>query len=267
MFKFHKDRERYFKIQTIVTEDYIIPFIKDAFVEGEKMNVLEIGCAEAGVLKAFTKNDHSCVGIELSESRTEHAKHFMKEEIDKGLISFINKNIYDESIKDDLKMKFDLVILKDVIEHIHEQHIFISKVHEFLKPKGKIFFAFPPWQMPFGGHQQMCKSKILSKLPYYHILPKPIYKAILKGFGETEVKVDNLLEIKDTRISIEQFERICKNNDFSIVKKDFFLVNPIYKYKFGLKPRKQIGLINSLPYLRNYLTTCAYYLIEKEEIS
>ena len=48
-----------------------------------------------------------------------------------------------------------------------------------LKDKGQIFFGFPPWYMPFGGHQQVAHKKWTSKLPYYHILPMPIYKAIL----------------------------------------------------------------------------------------
>lgn len=264
MFDFHKNKERYFNIQTIVTEDYIIPFLKGHIESDRKLNVLEIGCAEAGVLKAFTKNNHNCVGVELHEARTNFAKQFMKEEIDKGLITFVNKNIYDVNIDEDFKMKFDLVILKDVIEHIHDQHIFISKIHEFLNPNGQIFFAFPPWQMPFGGHQQMCKSKVLSKLPYYHLLPKPVYKLMLKTFGESSKQVEALLEIKDTRISIEQFESICKNESFEIKKRQLFLFNPIYKYKFNLNPRKQNNIISKIPYLRNYLSTCAYYLIKKK---
>lgn len=266
MFDFHKDKERYFNTQTTVTEDYIIPFIEDFIDLNKQIHVLEIGCAEAGVLKAFTKRNHKCMGVELSASRTELAKKFMEKEFQSGQIKFSNKDIYEVDVDKEIEEKFDLVILKDVIEHIHEQHIFISKVHEFLKPGGRIFFAFPPWQMPFGGHQQLCVNKFLSRLPYYHLLPKPIYKMVLKSFGESQATIDGLLEIKDTRISIEQFERICRNESFEINRKEFYLFNPIYKYKFGLTPRKQLGLINHIPYLRNFLTTGVYYLIEKKTV-
>jgi hypothetical protein len=70
-----------------------------------------------------------------------------------------------------------------------------------------------------------------------------------------------LLEIKETGISIERFEKITKNAGYKIVDKIHYLINPIYIYKFGLRPRKQAKLISAIPYVRDYFTTCVYYLI------
>ena len=50
--------------------------------------------------------------------------------------------------------QFDLILLKDVIEHIPDQERVIPYLKEFLKPGGRVFFGFPPWYMPHGGHQQ-----------------------------------------------------------------------------------------------------------------
>jgi hypothetical protein len=47
---------------------------------------------------------------------------------------------------------------------------------------------------------------------------------------------------------------------------NFFRKNPIYKFKFGLTPFKQIGLIKAIPHLRDFFTTCVYYLIEQKDI-
>jgi SAM-dependent methyltransferase len=247
------------------SKEYILPFIERYISHDKKLDVLEIGCAEAGVLKAFTDKGHQCVGIELDPNRTEIAKTFMAEEMKSGKIDFMSKNIYDIDVDKDLKTTFDLIILKDVIEHIHDQAKFMSFLHKFLKPDGKIFFGFPPWQMPFGGHQQVAKSKILSSVPYYHMLPRFIYKWILKVFGESPQKVENMLEIKDTGISIERFERILKKENYKTLKRQLYLINPIYKYKFGVSARKQIGIISAIPILRNFLSTCAYYLIEERK--
>ncbi len=263
MFEFHKDKERYFNMQYVNSKEYIIPFIEQFIDLGKKQDILEIGCAEAGVLKAFTDKGHQCLGIELSPERVKIAESFMAEELAAGKIAFMSKNIYDIDVDKDLETKFDLIILKDVIEHIHDQAKFMSFLHKFLKPNGKIFFGFPPWQMPFGGHQQVAKSKILSALPYYHMLPRPIYKVILKAFGESPQKVENMLEIKDTGISIERFEKILKKEKYKTLKRQLYLINPIYKYKFGVSARKQLGLISAIPVLRNFLSTCAYYIIEE----
>lgn len=265
MFEFHKDKKRYFNMQYTTSREYILPFVEKYINQDQKLDVLEIGCAEAGVLKAFTDKGHQCVGIELDPKRTEIAKAFMAEEMAAGKIEFLSKNIYDIDVDNDLKTKFDLIILKDVIEHIHDQAKFMSFLHKFLKPGGKIFFGFPPWQMPFGGHQQVAKSKVLSTVPYYHMLPRPLYKMILKAFGESPEKVENMLEIKDTGISIERFERILKKEKYRTLKRQLYFINPIYKYKFGLSARKQLGIISAIPILRNFLSTCAYYVIEDEK--
>lgn len=263
MFEFHKSKSTYFTYQYRTAKEYIIPFLKGSYEFKPDLKVLEIGCAEAGVLKAFTEQNYDCVGIELSPGRVKLAEEFMAEEVKNGQIRFIVKDIYDIDIEKDIGHQFDLVILKDVIEHIPNQEIFINKLKDFLTPTGKIFFGFPPWQMPFGGHQQVCKSKFLGVLPYFHLLPYGAYKAMLKLFGETDQKIANLVDIKDTGISIERLERILKKENLKILKKQFFLLNPIYKYKFNLKTRMQLPLISAIPVLRNFLTTCAYYIIEK----
>jgi len=262
MYEFHKDKKRYFNIQKEVTEEYIIPFLENHFDKNSSQKVLEIGSAEAGVLKAFTNLGHTCVGIELDNNRVELAKQFMAEELEDKKVQFFSRNIYDINPEEELDFKFDLIVLKDVIEHIHDQEKFVTIIKKFLNKNGKVFFAFPPWQMPFGGHQQVAENKLISVAPYIHLLPVFLYKALLKVFGETDNKIESLLEIKETGISIERFERIIKNSEYTIVKKKFYLFNPIYKWKFGVNPRKQFGFISAIPWLRNFFTFGTYYIIE-----
>ncbi len=262
MFDFHKDKARYFDMQYRNSKEYIIPFVEPYLDLSKNLNILEIGCAEAGVLKAFLETGQHCTGIELNAGRVLDAKTFLKREIESGKAEIINKNVF-EIDTEDFELKFDLVILKDVIEHFPNQEKFIQELSRFLNPDGHIFFGFPPWQMPFGGHQQICKNRFASLFPYYHLFPKFLYRIALKIFGEREDTINELFEIKDCGISIERFEKIVKSKDFHVVNKTHFLINPIYKYKFNLKIRKQIKLISAIPYLRNFFTTAVYYLIKK----
>lgn len=265
-FEFHKDKDTYIKYQQENAEKYVIPFIEEKFPLKAGMHVMEIGCAEGGVLKAFLNRGCIGTGVELSESRTKRAEIVLSEEIASGKAKLVNKDIYDVDIELEMPHRFDLIILKDVIEHIHDQDKVLGKLREFLKPNGQIFFGFPPWQMPFGGHQQIASKKYLSVLPYYHLLPMPLFKGFLKLFGEKQNTIDDLVEIKETGISIERFEKLIKKNKYSISKRTYYLINPIYIYKFNLKPRKQLSIITSIPYLRNFLTTCMYYLVKKEDL-
>jgi len=237
-------------MQYEVTKEYVIPFLEDHIDLDQPLNVLEIGCAEAGVLKAFLERGHTCTGIELHEYRVKLAEQFLAKEVAENRINFICKNIFDIDPDNDLPAKFDLILLKDVIEHIHDQAKFMKELNGFLKPNGKVFFGFPPWQMPFG--------------PYYHLLPEGIYKSILKMGKEPEGIIDELLEIKETGISIERFEGILKNEGYTTHNKKLFLINPIYKYKFNLAPRSQFSVIKAIPGIRNFLSTCAYYLVSPQ---
>jgi SAM-dependent methyltransferase len=258
MFEFHGDRKRYFEIQVENTRKYVIPFIENYKSIFAGTRVLEIGCGEAGVLKAFTDIGCIGVGVELDEPRLVMAREWMQEELNAQKISFISKDIYKVNVEEELKGKFDIIILKDVIEHIHDQPKLIAWMKSFLNKDGVIFFGFPPWQMPFGGHQQIMKGKFLSKLPWFHLLPAFMYKAILKTGKEN---IAEMMEIKETGISIERFEKIVGETGYKVVNKTHYLINPIYEYKFGWKPKKQNGVIKSIPWVRNFFTTCVYYLI------
>jgi ubiquinone/menaquinone biosynthesis C-methylase UbiE len=130
----------------------------------------------------------------------------------------------------------------------------------FLKPGGIIFFGFPPWQMPYGGHQQMMQGW-LGKTPYWHLLPMPLFKSLMKANKKYS---EELVEIKETGISIERFEKILKRTGYKILEHKHWLINPVYEYKFGWKPRVQFQLIKSIPFIRNFFTTAVYYIITPE---
>ena len=258
MFDFHQDRKRYFQIQYENAVAHVLPFIEHSFLIKSHMRVLEIGAGEGGVLRAFTERGCKAVGVELDPLRVEWACGFLWEEIGRGQLFYVEKDIYKTDLINELKGGFDIILLKDVIEHIHDQPKLFRLLHTLLNPGGVIFFGFPPWQMPFGGHQQIAHS-FLSRLPYIHLLPRPLYKGLLKLNNEP---VDELLEIRQTRISIEKFESICYDTGYQILHQLHFLINPIYQWKFGWKVRKQFTWLSKIPWFRNYFTTCVYYLIQ-----
>jgi SAM-dependent methyltransferase len=257
---FHSNKELYFQMQRENAAEFVLPFVEKVLPMGSGKHVLEIGCAEGGVLLAFLERGCTGVGVELSEPRALQATEFLKDYIANGQARIISKNIYDPSFETEFKGQFDLIVLKDVIEHIHDQQKLMGFMKTYLKPGGQIFFGFPPWQMPFGGHQQICKSKF-GKLPWLHLWPRFMYRGFLKLFGEGQLTIDELMDVYTTGISLERFERIVRATDYTISNKLLYLINPIYKYKFKLKPRKQFGLIAAIPWVRNFWTTCGYYLI------
>ena len=256
----HLNREKYFREQGITVEKYVLPFIQKVKAINKNTSVLEIGCGEGGNLVPFLKRGCKIIGVDMSKGKIENANNFFDKMKIRDNIKFICDDIYN--IKD--IGQFDIIITRDVLEHIHNQDKFMMLVKKFMKQDSKFFLGFPSWQSPFGGHQQMCKSKFLSKIPYLHLLPTFIYKYILKSFDESEAKIKGLLEVKDTRITIERFHGILKREQYNIDKKVFYFINPNYEIKFGLSPRKALRLISSIPVIRNFFITTNYYIVSKK---
>lgn len=254
----HVNKERYFKEQAITTAKYVIPYLSDQMKITPETRVLEIGCGEGGNLVPFLDLGCEVVGIDITPSRIELAEQYLAGHPQRDRLKLIAADIYTRNGEDG---KFDLIIMRDVIEHIHDQDRFMGFVRMFMHENSHFFLAFPPWYNPFGGHQQICKNKILSKLPFYHILPKGIYTSILRLGKESTRTIDDLLEIKQTGITLERFEKLALKHQFKIEKKTWYFINPNYETKFGIKPRIQWQIFTFIPFFRNFVVTAGYYVL------
>jgi len=256
---FHASRAAKYEQQQINAETYILPFIAQGVtIEGAR--VLEIGCGEGGILQPFLDRGCTCVGIDLSESKIAYAREAFADDIASGRAEFIAADIYEEAAGAALEGRFDIVIMKDTIEHVYGHTRILNRVKDFLADGGVLFVGFPPWRMPYGGHQQMTESR-LGKLPWYHLLPRGAYANLLKTFGESDERIEGLMAVMDTRLSINQFERMISETGYRVVAVQHYLVNPIYRYKFGLEPRKQLRFVTAIPWFRDFVTTTCYYLL------
>ncbi|WP_459188418.1 class I SAM-dependent methyltransferase [Parabacteroides sp. APC149_11_2_Y6] len=255
MQKRHSDRVLYFREQAYTTQKYVIPFIEKHHPITAETTVLEIGCGEGGNIQPFLDLGCKVTGIDLNGVQIEKAKDFYANHPNYSNLSLICRDIYQVT---DLDETFDIIIIRDVIEHIPNQERFLPFIKRFLNPRGVIFVAFPPWQNPFGGHQQICSNKYLSHLPWMHLLPRSLYKKLLEWGG---INPNELLEIKDTGISLERYLSIVNKEQYNIKEEVLYFINPNYEIKFGLRPRELWKLLN-IPYIRNFYTTCGYYLLD-----
>ncbi len=252
----HKNRLLYFNEQANTTKRYVIPFIESVCKLKPEMRILEIGCGEGGNLKPFLDEGYLCTGIDLNAAQIANARHFFAGHPHADKLTLIERDIYDITNPE----HYDIIILRDVIEHIHNQERFMGFLKRFINNGGVVFFGFPAWQMPFGGHQQICVSRI-SRMPWVHLLPQKLYAALLRRAGENEGTVQGLLEIKQTGISLERFERILRAEGYKVLKKEYWFIQPNYEVKFHLKKRRVPPLLRDIPWLRNFYTTAGYYVV------
>jgi SAM-dependent methyltransferase len=261
-YAYHDNKQRYFEHQCRVTADYVIPFIEKSEPLPPNARVLEIGCGEAGVLKAFLDRGANAGGVDRNGVRLERGREFLAGAIEQGRLMLLHRDAHTLGEEVQFVGAFDLIVLKDVIEHVDDRQALFTLMARLLRPGGRVFLAFPPWQMPFGGHQQNCESRVLSRLPFFHLLPTATYRKVLEAFGEKPKRIDSLMATRATGISTSEFEALVERSGYRTLERLHYLINPIYSYRFGLKPLTQARGIVCRAALRDFVTTCAYYLIE-----
>lgn len=245
----HKDRLQYFTELSATTEKYFLPYLSKYHRIDSDIKVLEIGCGEGGNLLPFAALGCSVTGVDISVNRIRQAKEYFR------MYKYSAKFICADIFTSEINTNYDIIICHDVFEHISRKERLLEFCEKHLSSSGIVFMAFPAWSMPFGGHQQICRNKIVSKLPFIHLFPKTMYKFILTCFSEQEECINELFNIRETRVSINKFHRIVKHSKLSIKNKVFWLINPHYKEKFGLNPRKLWKVIANIPYLRDFVTS------------
>ncbi len=253
----HSDRLCYFTELANTSREFYIDYVRKYYTISDGCKVLEVGCGEGGNLLPFAEIGCNVTGIDRSEQRIVEAKSFY------GSLNIRAKFVSIDFFEMDNTgggEKYDIVLVHDVIEHIRRKDEFLKHLQQFVANNGIIFWRFPAWQMPFGGHQQICRNKFCSKLPFIHLLPVFIYRWLLYSFGEEQSRIDELLDIKECRVSIEKLEKLLKNNKYIKINRCLWFINPHYKQKFNLKPRKLSPILSHIRYLRNFFTTSCWYL-------
>lgn len=261
MQKRHSDRQTYFNELAQTSRDFYISYLK-RFVDIQKgTRVLEIGCGEGGNLLPFAEIGCEVTGIDRSSNRIAQARDFFALAGYGGNFTTIDFFEMQPSNGED---NYDIILIHDVIEHIDREKkpVFIQHVKDFVSQGGVIFWGFPAWQMPFGGHQQICHNKIGSLLPFIHLFPVPLYRFLLKLLGKSKPCIEELLDIKSCKMTIESFERLMSNHDYRIVNRFLWFINPHYKQKFNLKPRKLASSMASWKYIRNFFCTSCFYVTQ-----
>jgi SAM-dependent methyltransferase len=269
-YDFHSNTEAYLSLLYRNAEKSIIPFIEKHLPKTsgshpwKGIRILELGCGEGGNLKPFAEKGAICTGFDLNKEKIIQGNILMKPLVDSGNLELFSDDIFNPELMKKFAGQYDLIILKDVIEHIPNKLEALQKMRSYMKETGLLFIGWPPWAMPFGGHQQICHSKLLKAAPWIHLLPKSIYVGLLKSMKEPKEVYEELAEVYDYRVPTRMMKNLVKEASLTQVDRLDYLINPIYEDKFGFKTRTQFGFIKAIPFVNDLLTTSVYLLLKKK---
>ncbi|MCS6807739.1 MAG: methyltransferase [Bacteroidota bacterium] len=247
----------YWGYQYRLAREFLVPYLQrhGAFQSGAR--IAEIGCAEAGVAMAFIEAGATDVlGTDIQEQRLHYAR-----QIAHTLhlpLSLSTHNVLSDDIPNHWHRAFDLVILRDVIEHLDDTYHALLTIQHLLAPGGCVFIEFPPYTSPYGGHQHLLRN-FWGKLPYVHLLPEALFRRMtLSGWHPVDIhEVQRLARI---RLTVSAFKQAAQSAHYVIDREQYFLLRPVFHIKFGL-PVVPLTALRWIPGIQEYCSLEANYIL------
>jgi len=251
-------RVGYFEMQRTLGRTHLVPLLSRLSLLPETGRVLEVGPSEGGVLASLVENSaREGIGVELSASRTEVAQ-----KIARALslpITLTSGDVTSRGLVTELGAPFDIVLFRDVIEHIPRLDAALENARALTRDDGCLVFAFPPYWSPFGAHQQIATHRAL-RVPWVQL--SPLYRALVRTFEPDDEKRGELLELRDVALTLSRFERALARHRLTIVDRAHYLSRPIFTVRWGI-PTVGAGLLGHLPLVRELVVTGAWYVVRR----
>ena len=126
------------------------------------------------------------------------------------------------------------------MEHIPilEKKKFLQSVIKFGKLGASFLITFPPFYSPFGLHQQTLLKSSAKYFPYLSLLSNKILLPLLKILKEDNKAIKNIVELRESKMTIRAFNRLIMELGLTIQKEEYFFVRPSHEIRYGWKMRK-----------------------------
>ena len=256
------DWARYYRnYQKRLASEYLIPILLEWGVTLQGRRLLEIGCGDGGCGAAFYRAGCQVVLSDIEERLIDLARKANREE---GIEAKVFAgDVYDPSNPIYEEGPYDIVLFRDVMEHLDRPQHVLRLMEPHLTPGGVIFIVFPPYYSPYGAHQQILPRRTFgpvpyNKLPFIQLLPDVCFNAVVSGEGPAN---DEVRRLRGIRLTLRKFRRAVAEAGYVVRAKRMFLSRPSFALRYGI-PTIPAPVVGSIPILNELLVTAAYYLVE-----
>lgn len=218
------------------------------YVALEDKLILDAGCGLGGGTVYYAQHGAiSVTGIDIDKKHLRYAKSFAKkEQISNAYFALTSLAAlpFDDNT-------FDIVMLRDVAEHIPRPLLFqaFEECKRVLKKEGRFCISFPPWSYAFAAHLDE-----YIRIPWCHFLFR----------SETLVNVLNTMKPHErfgdltnrehfdelSRLTIKEFKNIIRTLNFKVIH-------------FRLRMLMNLRILNYVPFFRQYFASRVIAVLSK----
>ncbi len=253
--------------QGALTREVLLPLLRQWGIWKQGLRILDVGCGDGGSSAVLAREGASVEGIDLEVRRVTAAAEWVRAQ---GLD--VRLHVGDITTPDTLtplNPPYDLILFRDVLEHIPDVDAALAESRLRLADGGAILVVYPPYFSAYGGHQQILHPPRrlglpLARLPFIHLLPCSWWRAAQRRpQGEDDPQWEEILTIRRARLTIGGLHRRARRQGLRRVRARHYLLRPSFRLRYGT-PVWGAGLLGSLPGLRELLVTGAWELFRPE---
>ena len=241
----HPRTRRNFRMQYRLAVHTLIPWLKQMKALPTNPAVCEIGCGEGGVIAAFAEQGTSlALGTDIVHALLEQISAPLAKELNLPVV-FTGHDVIGDAIPAEWDQRFDVVVLRDVIEHLDNQEAAMKSIQRIMKPGATLLVTFPPYTSAFGGHQQLLGT-LAGNIPFVHLLPKRIFETVIRK-GDV-VNQDEVRRLHKIRSSVAGVKTAATNAQLTLSAERYFGLRPVFRWKYNKPiPTLEVTALKRLP--------------------
>jgi len=230
------------------------------------VRVLDVGCGDGGASVALAENGAQVEGFDLEPRRVTAGAERAKA---RGLdLKLGVADVTDPSTLADYDGPYDLILFRDVLEHIPDVDAALAQSKARLAPGGSIVLIYPPYWSPFGGHQQILHPpKKLgvpwARLPFIHWLGLDLWRVLARGPEGDDPEWPEIETIRRAALTIGGLQRRAKAHGLRVAPSRHYLLRPTFRLRYGT-PVVEAGVLGAVPGLREVLVTGSWQALRRE---
>lgn len=220
-------------------------------------DILDVGCGAAGKsLYYLSLGAKSVTGMDVVSDYEKEA-YKLQDELGLEGFKFVVCDAAKTTFADN---SFDTVIMNDAMEHVDKPDEVLKGIYRILKPGGKLYVNFPPYNHPFGAHLSDAIG-----IPWVHVFfsDKTLingYKELVKDLPDGEDRVNFRISKNDNgeeyfsyinKMNIKWFNKLVSETEF---KKKFYNEVPL---------RGFMSPLAKVPFLKDFVVKMVVAVLEK----
>lgn len=220
--------------------------------------VLDIGCGAAGKTIYYASlGAKKIYGLEILEKYKEDAEKIATQKGYADKFTFVCEDAAHMSFE---SATFDTIIMNDAMEHVDKPEDVLNECYRVLKPGGRLYLNFPPYNHPFGAHLSDAIG-----IPWVHCFFSDktlikVYKDLVNDLPDGKQRIK--FRIATDKNGEEYFSYI---NQMSIKRANSILKQSKFKqfYYAEVPLRNMFKSIAKVPIFKEFLVKMVVCILEK----